>query len=304
MKKSIFCMLLAGVILATSACGLFSGNVGTYSDETMDYDTAEKTAIPNSSDTADGEGNLVNPTPTQTVQVYERKVVNLKKGVSDTVNGYTVRVDEATNDEGDFVYAVCEGQTVYISDGYFEKAYLCARETGKTALVVCAMGEDVNVTKVYRLNREKKSLFYEMSCEYGKLVSISDVTVRIASTVDFLGTWFGERDYTLTETVKSKELKLEPVDNLWVVEADESRYLTALCDVRAREYDTGKDTAILEGSVVVVVMVDADSNYAILKDVESEFLYKVYGESDGHGGFLLEDVGAESGCFDNIRYSG
>ena len=44
MKKSIFCMLLAGVILATSACGLFSGNVGTYSDETMDYDTAEKTA--------------------------------------------------------------------------------------------------------------------------------------------------------------------------------------------------------------------------------------------------------------------
>lgn len=297
--KKLFCILLVICMMLLCSCSAFKSKDVTGSEKALDFNDEDKTSVPKTSDTADDEQTIANPSPTQKVTVFEKKNVKLRVGKPGTVNGYTVTVTEATNENGDYVYADCEGQAVYISDGYLEKAYLCGRETGKVALVVCVMNEEIYKTTVYRLNRDKKNLFLETASFYGSLVGISDANVRISTTVDMLGTWLGERDFTLTE-----KFKLEAVDNLWQVQADESRNLTALCDIRAREYESGKNSAILEGSVVTVVYIDADRDYIVLKDIESEFLYKVYAESDGHGGFLLEDVGSEEGCFENIQYSG
>ena len=165
------------------------------------------------------------------------------------------------------------------------------------------MNEGLYTTYVYRINREKKHLFYEMAREIGKLNGVTDAGVNLAKNMDMFGTWPCKKEFTL-----ANNFKLEALDNLWTVSLDANRInernLTALCDLRAREFESGNNTAILEGSVLTVAMIDGDLDYAVLRDVSSNFLYKIYVESDGHGGYLLEDIGSEEGCFENIQYWG
>ncbi|MBQ9949983.1 MAG: hypothetical protein IJO93_04595 [Clostridia bacterium] len=238
-------------------------------------------------------------TPEATI-LKEKKNNELTIGEESSVNGYTVTLVTAETENGEQVLAVVDGKNYLLAEGYFEKAYLCGRETGSTGLVLCTMNQEMYSVVFYRLDRKKEKLFIKTDATTGVLESIRDRQVRISRSVDLFGTWYAVRTYELTNKFKMKD-----GDNtLWEVTATEDRHMTALCDLRARDYESGDNTAILEGSVLAMVYIADDRDYAVLRDIESEILYKVYVESDGHGGFLLEDVGAESGCLSNIQYSG
>lgn len=297
MKKTIAVILLLSVLLLC-ACTNKNADI-TQSGESLDYTKTQKTSAPKASDVADGD--TIAGTPRPTFVLYENKTIKLKLNKTGKLNGYEVTLGETQTEAGDdIVTATCDGKTYKVADGYYVSAYLHGRDTGKQALILGTMSEEIYEVHVLRINREKQHLFYETAKTIGKTVSITDEVIRISRNVDMLGTWYGERNFLLDEKFKLQDTE----DTTWVVNADESRNLTAMCDIRARAFSDGSNVAILEGSVVTVVMVAGDFDFVVVKDVASSYLYKIYVESDGHGGYLLEDVGSEEGCFDNIQYWG
>ena len=297
--KRILVMILLFALICVSGCQgakPAAGNSDGIPLDALDVKPTPDSTASVSSDAVESS----DAQPTETPVIGENKTVELITGKEETVNGFSVTLAEQEGETEDSIVAMVGENTYTVAKGYFEKAYLCGRENGTTCLIICSMNEEMSNTLLLKLNSENEKLFVKTDSVTGTLLSLENDIMRISRPVDLLGTWMATREYRIT-----KKFKVKDTDNkLWTVKADSSRNMTALCDIKARIYDTQTTTAILEGSEVIAVYLDADYDYAVLKDVNSGALYKVYVESNGYGGFIVEDTGAEEGCFSNIQYSG
>lgn len=294
MKRVIAIFVLFSLILSTG-CSVFQADGDASNEKPLDTVDADVSRPPtdNTSDVAMESGSDA-AVPGSKIN----KPINL--GKAEELNGYKVLLEEESTDDDYYISATVENTKYKLLRGFFVKAYLCCNETGLTCLVLCTTNEEINNTVLYTIDSSNEKLFMKSDSMVGELVSITGNTMKIGKRLDMLGTWYATMDYGITKKFKIKD----PEENLWAVNAVPERNMTALCDIQAKEYDSGDDAVILDGSVLSMAFIDNDGNYAILKDIGSQVMYKLYVESDGYGGFMIQDEGAETVCFDNIQYSG
>ncbi len=293
MKKIVLVMSTLFLLLALFGC--------TGEEHKVIY---EITPAPNSGNTQNTPST--EPSNTDVVQSSEAAIpeyadstVELELDKPATANGITVTLSlkSESPDELDSIVAVINDNAYKLADGEVIKAYLCGTESGDTGIILCCMGWNECTTYTFVIADNAVEQNFKT---LGELIKADNLKMDISSRVDMLGTWIGHTEY---EIVKGFKVAVKNNPEIIIDNNDDTRFMTALCDIPAKDEKSGDDTFIIEGTDVILASTDA-SSYAVLKDVKSGNLYRISVESDGYGGFDVLNIGNENLCLSNIRYSG
>lgn len=293
MKKIVLVVSTLFLLFALFGCE-GSGNKVIY----------EITPAPSSGNTqntpsAESGNTDVAPSSEAAAPEYSNSTVELELDKPETANGITVTLSlkSESPDELDSIVAIINDSAYKLADGEVVKAYLCGTKSGDTGIILCCMGWDECTTYTFVITDNAVEQNFKI---LGELIEAKDLKMSISSRVDMLGTWIGYRQYKIVDgfNVAVKNNPEIIIDN-----NDDTRFMTALCDIPAKDEKSGDDTFIIEGTDVILESTDG-SSYAVLKDVKNGNLYRISVESDGYGGFDILSIGNESLCLSNIRYSG
>lgn len=289
MKKALALLWVTCFIFALAACSE-TGNPD--SDTTVDItpsQTAEATQTPESLGTAQ---------PSATPVDYEETVKTVKLNEELIVHGVKITVTETIENDEAYIYAAINGNTIKLIDGEFDSATVYGSDSGEVGIIISSIYYETSTTKVYKVN--DNNTVTKTVDMIGTVESVISNEIKMTGIINTIGTWVASREYTLEQG-----MKFEPKDSQWLIlNTDEYRYMTLLCDIDALDVAANKEVTLEQGTKVAMYSTD-NQTFAILKDVKTDTMYKIDIESNGFGNCKISNVNLpDYDCFENIMYAG